>query len=61
MDVSSGPVFLSKKRRIDSSELRANLPQKKKKKEKERKKQPSQLEMHSKITDIYKDELVYYN
>ena len=29
-DVSSGPVFLSKKRRIGSSYLRANLPQKKK-------------------------------
>ena len=31
MDVSSGPVFLSKKRRIGSSSLRVNLPQKKKK------------------------------
>ena len=31
-DVSSGPVFLSKKRRIGSSWLRANLPQQKKKK-----------------------------
>ena len=32
MDVSSGPVFLSKKRRIGSRcELRANLPQEKKK------------------------------
>ena len=30
MDVSSGPVFLSEKRRIGSSWLRANLPQKKK-------------------------------
>ena len=29
MDVSSGPVFLSKKRRIGSSSLRADLPQKK--------------------------------
>ena len=28
MDVSSGPVFLGKKRRIGSSWLRANLPQK---------------------------------
>ena len=28
MDISSGPVFLSKKRRIGSSKLRANLPQK---------------------------------
>ena len=33
MDVSSGPVFLSKKRRIgDRCELRANLPQKQTKK-----------------------------
>ena len=31
MDVSSGPVFLSRKRRTGSSQLRANLPQKKKK------------------------------
>ena len=30
MDVSSGPVFLSRKRRIGSSYIRANLPQKKK-------------------------------
>ena len=30
MDVSSGPVCLNKKRRIGSSQLRANLPQKKK-------------------------------
>ena len=33
-DVSSGPVFLSKKRRIGSSQLRANLPQKTKTKTK---------------------------
>ena len=33
MDVSSGPVFLSKKRRIGNSQLRANLPQRKKKKD----------------------------
>ena len=32
MGVSSGPVFLSKKRRIGSSQLRVNLPQKKKEK-----------------------------
>ena len=40
MDVSSGPVFLSKKSRIGSRcQLRASLPQKKiKKKKKERKK-----------------------
>ena len=32
IDVGSGPVFLSRKRRIGSSWLRANLPQKKRKK-----------------------------
>ena len=36
-DVSSGPGFLSKKRRIGSSSLRANLPQKKKKKRRKKK------------------------
>ena len=35
MDVSSGPVFLSKNRRIGSSYLRANLPPKRKKKKEE--------------------------
>ena len=34
MDVSSGTAFLSKKRKIGSSQLRANLPQKIKKKKK---------------------------
>ena len=35
-DVSAGPVFLSKKRRIGSNELRANLPQKRKKRKRKR-------------------------
>ena len=33
MDVSSGPVFLSKKRRIGGGWLRADLPKKKREKE----------------------------
>ena len=36
MDVSSGPVFLSQKRRIGRSKLRANLPPKKKKEKKKK-------------------------
>ena len=61
MDVSSGPVFLSKTRRFGGRcQLRANVPQKKKKKEKANTNLPDLIRRYSAQNPIWGPENCFH-